>query len=196
MAEKSERPFKMIAIIGQAGSGKDTILRAVCEKNPELNKIISCTTRPMRDGEIDGIDYHFYTVDQFTEEVLNDKMLEASCFNNWFYGTPLKSLVKDKVNIGVYNPEGIESLMLHGNIELYVFLIEASDKIRLIRQLERENNPDIEEVFRRYKTDRADFADLPFHHNVLNNENYDELDHAVDVISHAAQKLQAKLGQF
>lgn len=196
MAEKSEKPFKMIAIIGQAGSGKDTILRAVCEKNPELNQIVSCTTRPMRDNEEDGVDYHFYTVDQFTEEVLNDKMLEASCFNNWFYGTPIKSLVKDKVNIGVYNPEGIESLMLHGDIELYVFLIEASDKSRLIRQLERENNPDIEEVFRRYKTDRADFADLPFHHNVLNNEVLDDLDHAVDVICSAAQKLQAKLGQF
>lgn len=196
MAEKSERPFKMIAIIGQAGSGKDTILRAVCEENPDLNKIISCTTRPMRDNEKDGVDYHFYTVDQFTEEVLNDKMLEASCFNNWFYGTPIKSLVKNKVNIGVYNPEGIESLMLHGNIELYVFLIEASDKIRLIRQLEREINPDIEEVFRRYKTDRADFADLPFHHNVLENEYIDDLDHAVSVICSAAEKLQAKLGQF
>ena len=196
MAEKVERPFKLIAIIGQAGSGKDTILRAVCEKNPELNKIISCTTRPIRDNEEDGIDYHFYTIDQFTEEVLNDKMLEASCFNNWFYGTPIKSLVKDKVNIGVYNPEGIESLMLHGNIELYVFLIEASDKIRLIRQLERENNPDIEEMFRRYKTDRADFADLPFHHNVLDNEYIDDLDHAVSVICSAAEKLQAKIGQI
>jgi guanylate kinase len=196
MAEKVERPFKMIAIIGQAGSGKDTILRAVCEKNHELNEIISCTTRPMRDGEIDGINYHFYTVDKFTEEVLNDKMLEASCFNNWFYGTSSESLLKDKVNIGVYNPEGIESLMLHKDIELYVFLIEASDKVRLIRQLNREKNPDIEEIFRRYKTDRADFADLPFHHNVLENECIEDLGHAVDVISHAAQKLQAKLGQF
>lgn len=196
MAEKIERPFKMIAIIGQAGSGKDTILRAVCEENHELNKIVSCTTRPMRDGEIDGLDYHFFTVDKFTEEVLNDKMLEASCFNNWFYGTSLDSLLKDKVNIGVYNPEGIESLMLHKDIELYVFLIEASDKVRLIRQLKREKNPDIEEIFRRYKTDRADFADLSFHHNVLENEYIDDLDHAVSVICSAAEKLQAKLGQF
>ena len=196
MAEKSERPFKMIAIIGQAGSGKDTILRAVCEENHELNKIVSCTTRPMRDGETDGIDYHFRTVEQFTEDVLNDKMLEASCFNNWFYGTSSESLVKDKVNIGVYNPEGIESLMLHGDIELYVFLIEASDKVRLIRQLNREENPNIEEIFRRYKTDREDFADLPFHHNVLDNEYTDDLDHAVAVIDHAARNLQAKLGQF
>lgn len=196
MAEKTERPFKMIAIIGQAGSGKDTILRAVCEENHELNKIVSCTTRPMRDGEIDGLDYHFFTVDQFTEQVLNDKMLEASCFNNWFYGTSSDSLLKDKVNIGVYNPEGIESLMLHKDIELYVFLIEASDKVRLIRQLKREKNPDIEEIFRRYKTDRADFADLQFHHNVLENEYIDDLDHAVAIICSAAEKLQAKLGQF
>jgi len=195
MAEKVERPFKMIAIIGQAGSGKDTILRAVCEENHELNKIVSCTTRPMRDGEIDGLDYHFFTVDQFTEQVLNDKMLEASCFNNWFYGTSSDSLLKDKVNIGVYNPEGIESLILHKDIELYVFLIEASDKVRLIRQLKREKNPDIEEIFRRYKTDRADFADLQFHHNVLKNEYIDDLDHAVAIICSAAEKLQAKIGQ-
>lgn len=53
--------YKIIALIGQAGSGKDTILREVLNQMPELNEMISCTTRPKREGEVDGVNYFYLT---------------------------------------------------------------------------------------------------------------------------------------
>lgn len=60
--------YTIIAIMGKAGSGKDTFLRALLQE-PEFKDaapIVSCTTRPMRENEQNGIDYHFLTNEQFT----------------------------------------------------------------------------------------------------------------------------------
>lgn len=187
--------YKVIAIIGQAGSGKDTILHEVLAKSKNLNEIVSCTTRPPREGEKDGVNYYFMTVNEFTDKVMNDEMLEAAEFNGWFYGTSLDALREDKVNIGVFNPAGVESMRQDKNVDVYVYNIEVSDKTRLIRQLKRETNPDIDEVFRRFKTDREDFCDLDFHYNALTNETKADLKYAVKVIKAAAKALTVKLGQ-
>ena len=61
--------YNIIAIMGKAGSGKDTLLKALL-KEPQFKDaapIISCTTRPIRENERDGVDYHYITVEQFTE---------------------------------------------------------------------------------------------------------------------------------
>lgn len=56
--------LKVVAIMGKAGSGKDTILRALVNKFPDrYNEIVSCTTRPPREGEQEGVNYHFLTVE-------------------------------------------------------------------------------------------------------------------------------------
>lgn len=153
--------YKVIALMGAAGSGKDTLQNALIleatRKNIPVNKIISCTTRPPRDYETE-LDYHFLSNDNFAEKVLNGDMLEATSFNGWFYGTSIDSLSIDKLNIGIFNPDGIRTLQEDSRINLLCFYIYASDKIRLIRQLNREENPDIDEIIRRYKTDKEDFG--------------------------------------
>ena len=153
--------YTIIALMGKAGSGKDTIMKALL-KQPAFQKaasIISCTTRPMREYEKDGVDYHFLTKEQFTDKILSGDMLEATVFNDWCYGTSLENLSKDKVNIGVFNPEGVGLLRDRDNIKLTLIYIEARDKDRLIRQLNREDNPDVHEIIRRYSTDEMDFAE-------------------------------------
>ena len=187
--------YEMIGICGKAGSGKDTIMRKVVSNNPSLHEIVSCTTRPMREGEAEGINYFFLTGEQFGDKVVNGEMLEATCFNDWFYGTSYDSLRSDCVNIGVFNPEGIDSIIAHKDIELVVFLIEADDKIRLLRQLNREEHPDVHEIIRRFKADELDFEDLDFHHNVLINDSESDLDYCVKVVGAAAKTLQARLEQ-
>lgn len=153
--------YKIIALIGEGGSGKDTILREVVSRNPSFHEIVSCTTRPPREGEVDGVNYHFLSGVEFGEKVVNDEMLEATYFNGWFYGTSLESLNQTAVNIGVFNPTGVESLLAHKDkIAVKVFRIKVSDKERLIRQLNRESNPDVHEIIRRFKADWMDFDDL------------------------------------
>ena len=52
--------YKVIALIGEAGSGKDTIMQGILIRCPtQFHEIISCTTRPIREGEKDGVNYHF-----------------------------------------------------------------------------------------------------------------------------------------
>ena len=151
--------IKILAIMGKAGSGKDTILNEIISKGviPNAVPIVSCTTRPKRDYEKNHKDYHFLTEEEFSQAILNNEMLEAKIFNNWCYGTRFTDLSADKINIGVYNPEGVIDFALDNNIDLCVFYILATDKTRMLRQLNREKDPDVHEIVRRFSTDEADF---------------------------------------
>ena len=89
--------YSVIAIIGKSGSGKDTLLNKFFEnfsRKNVLHKIISYTTRPPRENEVDGKDYFFVSKEEFAEKVLDFEMLEAAEFRDWHYGTGLKSLDK------------------------------------------------------------------------------------------------------
>ena len=185
--------YILFLLVGEAGTGKDTILQKVVSSAPELfHEIVSYTTRPPREGEVDGVNYHFISGDKFAEMIYNGDMLEASVFNDWCYGTGKSSLVEDKINIGVFNPEGVNSILEMPFAEtttICVFRICTSDKQRLIRQLNRENNPNIEEIFRRYKTDKEDFDDLDFTYIKVVNEEKDDLPDIVDQIIQKARIL-------
>ena len=65
-------------------------------------------------------------------------MLEYTSFNGWFYGIGKDCLSEEKVNIGVFNPAGIENLKKYNNLLIVDFTIYADDKMRLLRQLNRE----------------------------------------------------------
>lgn len=175
--------YKIIALIGEAGSGKDTILKEVLAAAPTtFNEIISCTTRPPREGEVDGVNYFFIDAEEFAYKVLNYEMIEATSFNDWFYGTSYDTLRSDVLNIGVFNPDGIRALQGRPDIELIVYRVNCSDKTRLLRQLNRENDPNVDEIVRRYKTDKEDFFDLEFEYTELSNEAFANLEDAVKQI--------------
>ena len=155
--------IKVLAICGEAGSGKDWLLNQLIERNPEtMSRIISYTTRPPRENEKNGFDYHFVDEKAFTPLVLNGNMLEATSFNGWYYGTPIDTLKPDKINVGVFNPAGINILFEDSRIEMIVVQMFVDDKVRLIRQLNREERPNVAEIIRRYQTDVSDFADFAF----------------------------------
>ena len=168
--------YKIIALIGEAGSGKDRLLKEVLAAAPgQFNEIISCTTRPIREGEAEGVNYYYLTGKQFTDKVIAGQMLETSGFNGWYYGTSYDSLSADKPNIGVFNPQGIRSLLKRHDIELTVYRVRTSAKTRLLRQLNRENNPNVDEIIRRYTTDSIDFENLEFTYISLPNEEMNDL---------------------
>lgn len=174
--------YKIVAFIGKAGSGKDTILHQVVAENPNLHEIVSCTTRPRREGEVEGVNYFYMTPEQFGDKVLHDEMLEATCFNDWFYGTSYDSLRSDVINVGVFNPTGIDSLLARPDVEVTTYYVQAAPKTRLLRQLNREQEPDVAEIIRRYSTDEIDFADLDFEYIPLQNETKEDLKANVEKI--------------
>ena len=149
--------YKIIAIMGEAGTGKDSLMQEILKLKPEFHEIISCTTRPMRQGEAEGVNYYYYTPEYFGDRVLHDEMLECTVFNDWFYGTSYDSVRSDCVNIGVFNPTGVESLLARPDVDVKVIRVVAEDKTRLIRQLNREEWPDVREIVRRFNADWMDF---------------------------------------
>lgn len=169
--------YNIIALAGKAGSGKDTILqRALAAAPDRFHEIVSCTTRPPREGEVEGKSYYFVSEERFSKFVSDREMLEYSCFNGWFYGTPTWMLSSKKVNIGVFNPDGLRSLSRLPQVILSIVYIETDDKIRLLRQLNREEHPDVHEIIRRFSTDEKDFKNFLSEFKstrIVNNNNFD-----------------------
>lgn len=124
----------------------------------------------MREHEIDGEDYHFLTETQF----ICKTYIESTTFRGWHYGTAIDDLAEDRINIGVFNRAGVETLRKMGDIELLDIFISATDKERLMRQLTREEEPDVKEIVRRFSTDEKDFKDFKISPNqVVQNHNAD-----------------------
>ncbi len=89
----------LIIISGPSGSGKDTVLKEVLKKMPELKFSISSITRGMREGEVAGEKYNFISREEFEEMIKNDMLLEYNVYCNNYYGTPIKP-VNDAINNG------------------------------------------------------------------------------------------------
>lgn len=168
--------IKVIALFGKSGSGKDTISEWMVNNIENTHKIISCTTRPKRQNEEEGKDYYFLTDEDFAEKIVKDEMLEATCFRGNFYGTPLNSLNPEKINIGVFDCFGVQSLLDDSRLEVIPVYIFAPDKTRLIRSLQRENIPNCHEICQRFFTDEEDFKNIEFDFEVFLNEDSNNCD--------------------
>ena len=168
--------------MGEAGSGKDFLLRTLLKLHPEWHGVVSCTTRPPREGEVNGEAYHFLEEEEFLNKVKNNEMFEHVEFRGWYYGTGVDGLCATRTNVGVFNVEGIRQLASNPRVELKVYWVAAAPKTRLLRQLTREENPNVEEIVRRFRTDEEDFATVDFDYETVSNDSsslpvlLDELD--------------------
>jgi guanylate kinase len=167
---KMNKKYKILALFGESGAGKDTI-KDILVKHEDVNNIINTTTRPIREGEVNGVNYHFIDTVEFAERILNGDFIEATEFNDWFYGTSIHELDIDKINVGVFNIYGIECMLSDPRLEVHPVYVKTSDKIRLKRALEREDNPDCVEICRRFFADKKDFSDIPFSYDIVGNDD-------------------------
>ena len=164
--------IKILALFGESGAGKNTIQRWLATNLDNMHEIISCTTRPKRDYEKEGKDYYFMDSHDFINKYVSNEILEFSIFKEWYYGTSLKELKTDKINVGVFNPQGVQQLCLQSNIDILPVWIKSNDKTRLLRVLNRESDPDCEEICRRFLADKDDFKYLNFDYEIyLNDKN-------------------------
>ena len=92
-------PGHLFIIAAASGTGKTTLVRALCRELPNLRVSISCTTRPMRPGERDGVDYDFIDDATFDQMVTDRKFLEHETVFGYRYGTP-RTWVEDQLEAG------------------------------------------------------------------------------------------------
>lgn len=191
--------YKLIVICGKSAAGKDTFLQGMLKTIGEnANEIISYTTRPPREGEVDGKNYHFITEEEFLRKIWYKEMLETAKYRDWWYGTAFDSLKKDKINIGVFNRKGVESLLQNSkDIDIFIVQIMASNKTRLLRALHREEHPDVDEIVRRYEADKIEWENFDQTDLYINNDYDDVASHIMTAtvarILEEAGKLWAEL---
>ncbi|MDR2202674.1 MAG: guanylate kinase [Clostridiales bacterium] len=84
----------LFIISGPSGAGKGTIYNEVLKRRPSLKKSVSVTTRQPRAGEVDGVHYHFRTVDEYRKMIADGGFLETASVYENYYGTPAAPVLK------------------------------------------------------------------------------------------------------
>ena len=81
---------RLFIVSGPSGVGKSTVLKTLLDRRENARFSVSATTRPIREGEVDGVHYHFITVETFREWIAQEEFLEYAEYVGHFYGTPRK----------------------------------------------------------------------------------------------------------
>ena len=144
----------MIVLIGESASGKTTLANKFINKYPEYHRIVTYTTRPKRENEADGIDYHFIPDDEFTELVKRDFFVEHAEYRGWLYGTAKEDCIKNKSSIVILTPSGLRNLKKIKK-EIKSVYLYVDRRSRLINILLRGDN--IDEAYRRNLSDVGQF---------------------------------------
>lgn len=163
--------YKILALFGKSGAGKDTIQQWIVNNIPNTKGIVSYTTRPKRDYEVNGKDYYFIDDTEFAFKKQQGLMLETTCFRDWYYGTSIETISPHYINVGVFNIQGVCSLLADGRIKVLPVQIEAPPRVRLERNFQREHYPDYTEICRRFLADEKDFQNICFEYVYFNNSD-------------------------
>lgn len=89
----------LVVFSGPSGVGKGTLLGRVLERCPQTVCSVSSTTRKPRPGEVDGVNYHFISKEEFEQLITEGGMLEYAIYNENYYGTPRK-FVEENIRMG------------------------------------------------------------------------------------------------
>jgi len=89
----------VLVLSGPSGAGKSSLLNEIINDIGECYFSISTTTRPIREGEVDGVHYHFTTVEKFKKDIEADNFLEYAIVHGNYYGTSIKQ-VKEALSAG------------------------------------------------------------------------------------------------
>lgn len=160
---------KIYCVMGKSSSGKDTVYKKLKEQYKEFRLIVPYTTRPIREGEKDGVEYYFVDPEQFRAMKEDGKVIESRSYNTkcgiWTYFTAddgqIDLSAADYLLIGTL--VSYQALREYFGEEAIVpVYLEVEDGLRLARALERERRqekPKYAELCRRFLADEEDFSE-------------------------------------
>jgi guanylate kinase len=174
----------LIVISGPSGAGKGTICKSFLERNKEVALSVSATTRDPRKGEVDGINYHFVSRDEFKNRIEEDDFLEyAEVYDN-FYGTP-RSNVEELLESGrdvilEIDIQGALKVKENASDGVFVFILPPSMS-ELRQRIINRGSETKESLMKRFKSAYQEI-------NFLSKYNYAVVNDKVDI---AVEKLEA-----
>lgn len=155
----------MIIICGASASGKTQVAHYL-EKEHGFLKVVTCTTRPKRIHEVDGVDYHFYSKDEFISRINNNEFLETTIYNNYYYGTKIDDI---KINsVIVLDTIGVNKLYEIYKGSTKIFFLDTNVDIRINRMIQRGDKA--EDINNRIRNDEI----------LFNKENIKHIDCIID----------------
>ncbi|MFA7449880.1 MAG: guanylate kinase, partial [Bacilli bacterium] len=155
----------MIVLMGASASGKTEVAKML-GKIFAMKKVVTHTTRNMRPGEQNGVDYHFVSKEEFLKLEQNGHFVETVEYNENFYGTSKAEIDTNKVLI--IEPNGLKPIKALKDNEIVVFFMQASRSIRQKRMIARGDNPSV--ALERIIIDDAKF----------NPRNIEGIDYTID----------------
>jgi guanylate kinase len=194
---------KLFVVMGKSATGKDTIYKEIVKRNNmNLLPVVMYTTRPIREGEVNGREYNF--VDENTKQKIEKKgkILEIRTYNTvegpWHYFTADdENWEDDHDHIMIGTLESYAEIRKNcSNIEIIPIYIEVEDGERLNRALireKKEKNPNYEELCRRFIADTHDFSQdkiksLEINKVFINNNLEDTIDEILNFLKECTEK--------
>ncbi len=189
-----------MCLMGKSSSGKDTIYKRLLEqKTVPLETIVPYTTRPIRAGEQDGVEYHFTDEEGFRRLLAQGSVVEEraynTCYGVWRYFT----VADEGIDLSAHSYVLIGTLEAYDQLCAYYgadrvlpVMIELDDGARLQRALDREkaqDHPRYEELCRRYLADAQDFSEEKLVRSGIDRTFYNgQLDHCIKEITDYLQE--------
>lgn len=170
---------KVIIVSAPSGAGKTSIVKHVLQFLPELRFSTSATTRDIREGEVNGKDYHFLTVDEFKDGIDRDNFLEwEEVYHNQFYGT-LKSEIRriwDEGKVVIFDVDvkgGLNIKKYFGDKALAIF-VEPPSVQELENRLRKRGTETDESLRKRMEKAEYELSFAPQFDKVILNDNLDD----------------------
>lgn len=126
--------------MGASASGKTEVAKMLGTIF-NIKKVVTHTTRAMRSGEVNGVDYNFVSKDDFIQLMSDNYFVETVEYNNNFYGTSKSEMGTNKVLI--IEPNGLKPIKALKNDHIVVFFMQASRSVRRKRMIARGDDPTI-----------------------------------------------------
>ena len=153
----------IIVLVGKTASGKTTVANELCNKHHGYKRIITYTTRPMRENETQDVDYHFISDEQFNKMVKNNEFTEYKRYNTahgvWSYGSVVTSEqeLSDDCYVIILTPQGLRDLSK--KISRYIaFYLNVSLESQLERL--RKRGDEEQQIIKRLINDDKDFENV------------------------------------
>ena len=174
----SRAPGRLVVVSGPSGAGKTSVCRALRE-DPRVEWSVSATTRTIRSGEIDGVDYHFLSDEEFASRRARGEFLEWAKYNSAFYGTlrapMVKALAHGRLFLLEIEVQGTRQLRDKAVPGIYVFIVPPSMEELRRRLIVRSANS-IQDIDRRLEIARCELESRELYDHVIVN---DELQHTI-----------------
>lgn len=143
----------MVILVGASASGKSVVAKDMI-KRYGFSKVITYTTRSIRVGEVNNVDYHFVSKEEFIEKANNNFFIETACYNDNYYGTAYEDISRNKVLI--VEPKGANVYYNKLKDDVKIIYLNATEEERKNRMIERCDK--IEDINKRLLNDEKYFS--------------------------------------